>query len=170
MRIAVVGLASSCLVTYEPSLWDRRYHMGQDLWADATDVFEMHERDHWGHGDRLSYLTQTDATVWMRDPWSDLEATSFPLYDVMVACRMAEPYFECTAAYMLGHAISQRPERIGLYGITGEDEYRQRANLEYLIGVGRGKGIDVWVHPGSDFFDSQWQCGQYGRQDPKEAA
>ena len=45
-----------------------------------------------------------------------------------------------------------------------------RANLEYLIGVARGKGTAVWIHPNSDLFTSQWQSGAYGRQDPKEAA
>ena len=172
MKIALVGLADSCLEGYDPNAWDRRYHMGQDLWAaSATDVFEMHDRDHWGHGQRLEYLARTEATVWMRDWWSDLpNSKAYPLDLVTKDCRLTEPYFECTASYMLGQAISEFPDQIGIYGITGDEGYEQRANLEYLIGVARGRGIQVDVHPNSELFTSRWQCGYYGKQDPKEAA
>lgn len=170
MKIAIVGLADSCLGGYDPTEWDRRYHMGQDLWAaGATDVFEPHEREHWGRGERLAYLQRTEAAVWLEEWWSDLPHSKAYPFDI-VETAVGRRYFECTAAYALGLAITESPDMIGLWGITGDEGYEQRANLEYLIGVAHGRGIEDWTHPNSSLFTSRWQCGYYGRQDPKEAA
>lgn len=174
MRIAIIGLADVCLSGApkgDSDEWDQRWHMGQDLWAPATDVFEMHPRDHWSADqERLGYLRRTDAAVWTRDFQNDIPNNRlYPIHKVEIA--VGRRYFECTAAYMLGLAISLAPEAIGLWGISGEAECReQRPNLEYLIGLATGRGIEVRIGEGANLLTSAWRSGIYGNMDPSPYA
>ena len=136
--------------------------MGQDLLANATDVYEIHEEDHWANGERLAYLSRTIAQVWLREP-------SERLPKARVIPGVPIGYRECTAAYMLAHVIPQT-DVIGIYGITGDDEYEwERANLEFWIGYGMGQGVEFKIHPNSKLMTSRFICGHYGKQDWKAA-
>jgi hypothetical protein len=64
------------------------------------------------------------------------------------------PYLESSIAYMVAQALLElKPvDRIAIFGVDlhCESEYAyQRPNLEYLIGLARGKGIKVYIPPQS---------------------
>lgn len=60
--------------------------------------------------------------------------------------------FASTMDYMIALAIEEKFERIELYGMDMAlySEYqRQRPTFMFFIGLCRGLGIDVWIHPKS---------------------
>jgi len=55
-------------------------------------------------------------------------------------------YFVCSVSWLLGLAIAMGYKRIGLFGvelITNDEYFDQRPNLEHLIGIALGLGIEV---------------------------
>ncbi len=74
------------------------------------------------------------------------EATLFPRNEILA--EFGE-YFTSSIAWMLGLAISMKPQEIGLWGIdmiSPDNEYhRQRACCEYYVGLAKGKGIKVTI-------------------------
>ena len=75
--------------------------------------------------------------------YSDIpNATAYPMEDVSA---VVGDYFNSSIAYMLGLAIVEKVDRIGIWGVdlNCDDEFAyQRPNAEYLIGFARGRGID----------------------------
>jgi hypothetical protein len=62
-------------------------------------------------------------------------------------------FFTSSVAWMLAHAIKQKPEKIGLWGVdmSASEEYGyQRAGCHYFIQRARERGIDVYAPPQSD--------------------
>lgn len=96
-----------------------------------------------GYRERLNSLPK----LYMQKAYPEYpNAIAFP-YDEVIAAIGAD-YFNSSIAYMLGLAIADGAEEIGLYGVDmkASEEYGfQRANCEYLIGVARGRGIKVYV-------------------------
>ena len=65
-----------------------------------------------------------------------------------VAQTIGKDYWNSSIAYMMALAIHEGAEQISIYGVDmdGTDEYSyQRPNMEYLIGIARGKGIRVYI-------------------------
>jgi hypothetical protein len=68
--------------------------------------------------------------------------------------RDGTPYIESSIAWMMAQAMleSEPGDRIGIWGVDlhCDSEYAyQRPNLEYLIGLARGRGIKVFIPPQS---------------------
>jgi len=62
------------------------------------------------------------------------------------------PVFTSSIAYLLALAIDAEPDVIGLWGIdmAADGEYgAQREHVLYMIGVARGRGIEVQISDGS---------------------
>ena len=62
-------------------------------------------------------------------------------------------YFGCSFAWMIAlalheHAKGKPVSKIGLWGcsLTGVEYYYQRPSTEYMIGLARGNGIEVYIH------------------------
>ena len=54
---------------------------------------------------------------------------------------------------------------IGLYGVhmMGRSEFTwQRACVTWLIGLAEGRGVEVYIPPGSPLFMSGYEAGRYG--------
>lgn len=65
-----------------------------------------------------------------------------------VAHTIGKDYWNSSIAYMMALAIHEKAEQISIYGVDmdGTDEFAyQRPNMEYLIGIARGKGIRVYI-------------------------
>ncbi len=65
-----------------------------------------------------------------------------------VAETIGEYYYNSSIAYAMALAIHEGAEEIGIYGVDmkADDEYGyQRPNMEYLVGLARGKGIKVHI-------------------------
>ena len=73
-------------------------------------------------------------------------AVEYPFDDV--ATSVGQAYWNSSIAYVMAMAIHEGAKQIWIWGVdmTGGDEYAyQRPNMEYLIGVAKGKGIDVYI-------------------------
>jgi len=74
----------------------------------------------------------------------------------------AADYYTSTISYMLALAIMQMRPEIHLYGIDllQDDEYiYQRAGAEYLIGLARGMGLEVYIPPQSALCSAGYTYG-----------
>ena len=76
-------------------------------------------------------------------------AKVYPFEEVAKTCG---DYWESSIAYAMSLAIHEGADEIGLWGVNmaGDDEYSyQKPNMEYLIGLAKGKGIKVFIHESS---------------------
>lgn len=77
-------------------------------------------------------------------------AQVYPLDDVIA---ITGDYFSCTISYILGYAIYKDVKDIIIVGVTGDEDYSyQRPGLEYMIGVARGRGINVDIRGKTELF------------------
>ena len=174
-RIAILGFAESWkqapfadetvefwglneLWKYLPK-WHRWFevHDGDTLGATTRDLSEGEQKRH------LEWLARThDKPIYMQPQFCDgrfPNAVRYPLDDMIA---MFGRYFTSTIGYMLALAISEGPTWIGLYGVdlASDIEYpHQRPNTEYLVGMARGKGIEVVIAPGSAIGKSSFLYG-----------
>lgn len=149
MKVAVVGLSPT---THGLAPWDDE---SWELWGLPWDSFgwpffkrsfEMHDmrllksehckRDQ-GYFDRLRECQG----LYMQEAYPEIpNAKQYPFE----ACE----YINSSIAYAMAMAIHEGAEEIGVYGVDmkADDEYGyQKPNMEYLIGLARGKGIKVHV-------------------------
>jgi hypothetical protein len=157
MGIAIVGMSPSCKdapwFDDKWEMWGLPWHA--EYWARCDRLFEIHEptkeRDH-----RKKFIEKaqdTGATLYLRE--AEEGAVKYP-FD-KVDCN----YFDSSMAYMMALAISENPSKIGLWGIDmNDDQYQhQRPNMEYLIGLARGKGIEVLIHESSPLCKNEINYG-----------
>ena len=152
-QIAILGLADSTRnkAPYKDSSWE--------LWGLPWDeeikfyldrAFEMHPLDFSNSLNRPNRseasLREVDIPLYMQESYSEIpNSIAYPLDDVI---EITGDYFNSSIAYMLGLAILEKVDRIGIWGVDmdGDGEFGyQRPNTEYFIGFARGMGIDVFV-------------------------
>lgn len=150
-RIALVGTAlSSCRdAPYDDKSWEI-WTLGSNVehGKRITKLFELHTQfvlESAGSWEGLfPYLKKMKADVLMGHPNPLLpDATPFPKDEIIAKFGN---YFTSSIAWMIGYALLQNPDAIGLWGIDmmGEEEYLgQRACCEYLLGIARGMNITL---------------------------
>jgi hypothetical protein len=148
-KIAIVGTApSSCAdAPYDDESWEI-WTLGANVESGKriTKLFELHTQfvlESAGSWNGLfPYLKEKGADVFLGHSNSLLpDATPFPKDELI---EKFGSYFTSSIAWMIGYAILQNPDCIGLWGIDmmGEEEYAQQRNCcEYLLGIARGKNI-----------------------------
>lgn len=144
--VAIVGLGDGHdNAPWRDSAWEK-WVVGHDHYLPFADrVFEIHggQRDEWT--DRIEE-SGTQAIVMA--PGLFTNETLYPLVSVV---NVGGDYFGSTIAYMLALAIYEGRKEIGLWGVEVQGNYdHQRPNIEYLIGLARGKGRTVDVHGSTD--------------------
>jgi len=97
-------------------------------------------------------LKELDAPLYMQQDYHDIpNAIEYPLEAVS---DLVGDYYNSSIAYMLGLAIFEEVDKIGVWGVDmdgpGEpghaNEYRdERPNCEYLLGFARAKGIEIYL-------------------------
>ena len=145
-----------------------------------TRLFEMHDRrvfEKRGQGYLDQLIGERYSPIYMHQAHTDIPyAAPYPIQSVIAQCG---DYFNSSIAYMLALAITERFERIELYGVDmdpgSEEWHKERPCNEYLIGLAKGRGIDVWVHPDSHLLKPQLDVlylnerqnyvGRYGKLD-----
>lgn len=154
MKVAIVGLSPT---SHDQAHWNKE---GWEVWGLPWDegywpymhrLFEMHDirlllgensRRKAGYMDRLK---NADVPLYMQGAYID-NATTYP-FDA-VAESIGAYYFNSSIAYAMALAIHEGAEEISIFGVDmkGDDEYGyQKPNMEYLVGVARGKGIKVTI-------------------------
>lgn len=139
--------------------WDDQY------WAYCDVLFEMHGRNLFLHPDadrNPSYLVELQDAfqpIYMQEEHEDIpNSIAYPFEDVardVCPAFLHDPeYFGSSPAYMIALAIHQRRPKIGVWGVEVSDDIHdhQRPNLEYLLGVAVGRGIEIEVHGETQLF------------------
>ncbi len=142
-----------------------------EIWAlgwDPTPVvdrmFEIHKhwRHHLGVGSEDAAMHQRwlmgqKVPIYMREREDDIPTSvRYPLEEVTALVgktRDGLPYLESSIAYMMALAMLEgwndpQNMRIGIWGVdlNPDTEYAyQKPNMEYLIGMARGRGIKVFI-------------------------
>lgn len=172
LKVAIVGLSQSSrhLAPWNSPEWElwglgwdsERYHFRR--------VFEMHdlpelERTFVPVGPYLEKLGHC-AVVYMQEAYPQISGSvRYPREEVDAICG---DYWESSIGYMLGLAIAEGAEEIGLYGVdmrSDEEHGYQKPNAEYLIGFAKGRGIKVRIPDVSPLlkFSGKFGCvGRYG--------
>lgn len=155
------------------------------IWGLAWDplprcdvYFEMHEnwRNFLGGGDAAemhhAWLAGMTVPVYMLQKEHDVPmSVAYPMDEVrdqLGKTCYGTAYLESSIAYMMALAILQGADRIGIWGCdlaTGGEYAYQRPNMEYLIGLARGRGIKVFVPPQNALL-SPMRKVPYGITDP----
>lgn len=119
--------------------------------------------------DYALYLKQCGCEVFLCEADSRVPmSVAYPLQRILqflgpeLDPRADSKYFVSTCAYMLALAIYEEVDEIQMYGydFTTDSEYsHQRPNIEYLIGVARGKGVSVYIPPGCALLEYSYLYG-----------
>lgn len=113
--------------------------------------FEMHDRSLWEQRgpEYVESLRRMEVPIYMQDVQPDIPMSRrFPLEE---AVALGGDYFNSSIAYMLALAALEGCD-VELYGIdnhTRDEWWFERPCNEYWIGLMRGRGLDVWIHPAS---------------------
>ncbi|CAB4214591.1 hypothetical protein UFOVP1454_52 [uncultured Caudovirales phage] len=160
MKIAIVGTAQSAndapIGVEGWKIWSLPPNVQRWKGIDKADEwFELHElpslvQDCGADKAFFDSLRVLGSKLTVIEPSEEVpEAKLYPRQAIIDAFG---PYFTSSIAWMLALAIQTNPETIGIWGVncSGTAEYaEQRACIEYLIGIARGKGIKVQVHTDS---------------------
>ena len=180
MNVAIVGMAD---IGRDSAPYDRP---DWEIWALAWDhlpritrAFDPHPRSRWADElpHRIELYRSRDIPLYLHEAHDDVPTSiAYPkdeVGDLIGKNIEGKPYIESTVAYMMGLALLEGAEKIGIYGVemasTGEWAY-QRPNMEYLIGFARAKGVKILLPRGTQVLSSAWKCGIYGFMDPKPEA
>lgn len=168
-KVAIVGSADTSRdqAPYDDLTWE--------IWTlnDMCQVspridrlFEIHcseilERDKVEMAHEISWLKENESVeVWMADPqpWVPM-ARQFPT-EVLV--KEFGTYFTNSVSWMIALALHEGVDELGIWGVDmahGTEYAAQRPSCEYMIGLARGRGVDVYLPTQSDLL----KCSQlYG--------
>lgn len=154
--VAIVGFASSsrALANDLPDdveIWGENQLFRPGFLKRANRWFELHTRtlyetplDLRRPANYAKWLSDFPGPVYLTEARPDIPNSV--RYPIEAVAADVGNYFTSTIAYMLGLAIHEKFTTIHLYGVDMAEkaEYaQQRACCEYLIGVARGRGIEV---------------------------
>lgn len=164
MKIALVGTGSN---------WDK-VPPGWDIWCvpglwgkvNPARVYEVHS------GQTLAKIGMSKEKLdWMKAQKMHIHPslqTTFPdgvVIDYEAHLKKYGKYFTSSISWMLAEAIEEKPEEIGIFGVSmsSEGEYaHQKPACSYLIGWARASGIKVTIPESSELLAAPWI---YGYQD-----
>lgn len=124
----------------------------------ATRWFEIHsipqlkrhysKKNKRGCENHLNFLASLDCPVYMQKPHPQVpNSVAYPLAKVLKECGRC---FTSSISYMIGLAIYERFEGIGIWGVqmVSKKEYiHQWAAVRYLLALAKQRGIGVYLHP-----------------------
>jgi hypothetical protein len=161
VKVCIVGLAESSRGDVP---WGRE---GWEYWGLAEDamragfhrVFEMHDDE------RVPAEKLRDcALVYMQREIGEVpRSAAFPFDAVAATCGA---YWESSLAYAMSLAIHEGAEEIELFGVDmdAESEYGyQKPNMEYLIGLAKGRGVTVRLPQSCPLLKYSGKFGYAGR-------
>ena len=154
-KIAVIGLGEP---NRQQIPWDSDWILYGLPWDDegyfhfdaAFDLHDYHLHIQPEAGLRKDYterLNDFAGELFMQETYPEVpNAKQFPLDEAIDT--IGADYFNSGPSYAMAYAIMQKPKFIGLWGLymaSGTEWAVQRPNMEYLIGVARGRGIHVVI-------------------------
>jgi hypothetical protein len=149
-KVAIVGLSptSHAQAPWSDPEWDLWGLPWDADWPRFHRTFEMHDAAALKHyyPDTKKHLERLKecADLHMHEPLVP-NAVRYPIEDVI---QTVGDYFCSSISYAMALAIHERADEIALFGIDmkADDEHGyQKPNMEYLLGLARGKGIKVHI-------------------------
>jgi hypothetical protein len=155
-KIAIVGssASSASLAPFGDATWEI-WGLAWHVLPRADRLFEVHNPAIWHAyaGDNYLRRLQTSAAqIVLVKPHPEIPgALIYPVEQVQARCALPDrpaDIFTSSISYMMGLALLQCPDEIGLFGVDmmADDEYAyQRPAAEYLIGLAVGAGIKITI-------------------------
>lgn len=155
LKVAIIGLSPTThdLAPFDDPEWEKwGLPWDEGYWAQMDRLFEMHDlrllksehsKRKAGYFERLE-----DCWVPLYLQESTPELPSARRYPFEQVAKVTGAYWNSSIAYAMAMAIYEGAEEIGIYGVdmAGDDEYGyQKPNMEYLVGLARGRGIKVTI-------------------------
>lgn len=150
LKVAICGLWAETrpMVPWSDPTWEK-WGLTWDPEVFQMDrAFEMHDEALWKDYAKADYVDRLALMphLYLTAAHPELpDATVYPFDEV---AKTTGAYWSSSMAFLMALAIHEGAKEIGLYGMAMEahDEYGyQRPNMEYLIGLARGKGITVHI-------------------------
>lgn len=182
-KVAIIGRCHSTRsdAPYHDPTWEK-WVLAWDpiIFLPCHRIFELHTNFRMFLGSQeegdfhVSGLRMAKVPVYMLDKQDDIaQSVRYPMEEVTELVGKTShgfAYLESSIAYMLALAILERVDRVGIWGVDlhCESEYAyQRPNLEYLIGLARGRGTKVFIPPWSHLLTSKMDkpYGHYSATD-----
>lgn len=147
MGVAICGMA------------EREIPKGYELWGMPWDaewvrmdvMFDMHHPSLLTDK-HIERLKEVWVPLYMQEEFYS-NARRYPLEKVI---KSVGDYFACSISYMLGLAIHRGIKDIVITGVTGSEDYAtQRPSIEYLIGLARGRGLNVDILGETELFSGK---------------
>lgn len=168
MKVAIVGGSpSEKLAPFDDESWDIWVHgnqMDRHTNRRVSKVFEIH--DDLSEHDPYYPQWLTDFNLPMVvGPHFPFHGDHIEVFNRHEANLMlGGNLLSSTPAYMMVQAINEGATHVGLYGIdmaVGDHEYfKQRPAMYYLIGLARGKGIEVIIPEESALLSDTYDEGR----------
>lgn len=151
LKVAIIGLSATThdLAPWHDPEWQKWGLPWDAYYARMDRLFEMHDmRLLVGeHSKRkpgyFQLLEECGVPLYMQEQWNN--ALRYPFKEV---AQTTGYYWNSSIAYAMALAIHEGAEEIAIYGVDmkADDEYGyQKPNMEYLVGLARGKGIKVHI-------------------------
>jgi hypothetical protein len=170
VKVCIAGLAES---SRDELPWGREgwefWGLGWDReWHRFDRVFEIHQMAMLTDlseplGDYLVKLALCPV-VYMDEANPDVPGSvRYPFEAVAQTCGA---YWESSIAYLVALAIHEGASEIAVYGVdmdAGEEYGYQKPNMEYLLGLAKGRGIKVFLPESSPLLKHSGQFGHIGR-------
>lgn len=163
-KVAICGTAPASL---DKAPWQ---HPEWEIWAtsrlyqqipgNAWDCwFELHELEKIGRGwtctekereqrreEHLDWLREQQRPIYVQEEYeTEIPAgVAFPKDQVLES--VPYPYFTNSISWMIGLAIYQQVDVIGVYGVDmaqNSEFFYQRPSVEWLLGIAQGQGIET---------------------------
>ncbi len=172
--VALVGFAQTSrdLIPWDDGdteIWGLNEAAIQDWFKRWTRWFQIHPEDNFSRKDNhndpnhLQWLESAkDFPIYMQKHFDNIPmSVELPLDEIIPKYGN---YLTSSLAYMLTLAMLEGFERIELYGFelgTRTEYHYQKANAEYLIGLARGLGFEIYIPPVSSLCKGK----MYGYED-----
>ncbi len=165
-QVAIIGKAKHCRIAapfFNPN-WEI-WGLGFDRVPRIDRRFELHNEallDTILEGDTVRDRIKSDTCpVIMQRVHEDIpNSRRYPLEAIVK--DLGVDYFGSTFGLMLGMAIHEKVDKIGIWGVdlnTSEEYGYQKPNAEFLIGMALGRDIDVYLPPRTSLLTAP---GRYG--------
>ncbi len=156
-RVAIVGTSDTSrqLAPFDdPSweIWVLGSACGPLTNVRIDRIFEIHADAQIEGADERAFLRgNTTIPVYMQEcaDWVPM-ATEYPTEAII---KEFGRYFTNSISYMIALALYEGVDEIGVWGVdmaAGSEYAAQRPSCEYMIGIARGRGIDVFIPEVSD--------------------
>jgi len=126
---------------------DRHGDFRADRWFDLHELIAQSKQD-------MEWIKTCPVPLYLTEEFKDNpNAVVFPLADVVTAHQEFGPlYFASSFAYMVGLAMLEGFKTIGFFGCDldwGRERVVENGNLQFWIGLARGRGVKVVMSPKS---------------------